>query len=110
MANKLEKLPQVSGGGTGAPGGGGFGDVGDDVKKPPLPPVGSPCYEDLFVKVQQLWPLHTITHVKPDSGNDYLRVESAFTGYVWGVTGKCVNGYIQIRYWVLQSPGYYGTS
>jgi hypothetical protein len=104
MPNLLQKLPQISEGGSG-PGSPTFGDEGDDPKKPPLPPVGSKCYEDLFNKVLQLWPLHTVTHVHPDKGNDYLRVSSMFTGYVWGVTGACVNGYIEIRYWVIQSPG-----
>lgn len=104
MANKLEKIPLVQDG-TGGGGTGGSHDEGDDPKKPPLPPAGTKCYEDLFAKVLRMWPLHTVTHVKPDKGNDYLRVSSLLAGYVWGVTGQCVNGYIQVRYWVIQSPG-----
>lgn len=104
MANKLEKIPLVQDA-TGGAGTGGSHDEGGDPKKPPLPPVGTKCYEDLFAKVLRMWPSHTVTHVKPDKGNDYLRVSGWFTGYVWGVTGQCVNGYIQVRYWVIQSSG-----
>jgi hypothetical protein len=108
MANRLEKIPQIGGSGGGNSGGGGGDD--EDPKKPALPPQGSPCYEDLLSKVQTLWPQHIVTHVKPDQGKDYLRVSSAFTGYVWGVTGECIGGYIRIRYWVIQSPGGFGSA
>lgn len=105
MPNRLEKLTQISGG-SGSPGSPGFVDVGGEVTPDkPLPPVGSKCYEDLFTKVQQLWPWHIVTHVKPDKGSDYLRVSDISGGYVWRVTGVCKNGYIEISYTLLQSPG-----
>ena len=104
MANRLEKTTQVIGG-AGVPGGGDFVDVGGEPADVGLPPVGSRCYEDLFVKVAQLWPNHIITHVKPDSGADYFRVSDFSFGYVWRVTGTCQNGYIKINYTLLQSPG-----
>lgn len=105
MSNRLEKLPQIAGGGGAPGGGGGVIDVGGGTSSPGLPPQGSRCYEDLFIKVAQLWPNHIITHVKPDKGGDYLRVSDFGGGYVWRVTGTCQNGYLNIDYALLQSPG-----
>lgn len=52
-----------------------------------------------------MWPNHVITRVNPDKGSDYLRVSDFSNGYVWRVTGTCLNGYIKIDYKLLQSPG-----
>ena len=105
MANRLEKVVQIVGGG-GAVDGGDFIDVGGEVTPDkPLPPVESKCYEDLFTRVQELWPTYIVTRVVPDKGSDYFRVSDIGGGYVWRVTGVCKNGYIEISYKLLQSPG-----
>lgn len=70
-----------------------------------MPPKESQCYGDLYAKVAQLWPYHTITYVKTDSGAEYFRVADFNGGYVWKVTGTCQNGYIEVRYSQLQIPG-----
>lgn len=103
MTNKLEKTPQFIGGGSGGTGGSG-GDSGGN-QSISLPPEGSKCYEDLLVKVAQLWPYHIIAHIQPDKGGDYLRVSDFGGDYVWRVTGTCQNGYIKINYTLIQSPG-----
>lgn len=110
MANTLIKNQgEPAGGGAGSGGSGGSGG-GGGTNGPGLPPQGSKCYGDLFAKVQKLWPNHQITYVKSDSGAEYLRVSDLGAyGYVWKVTGTCKNGYIEINYVVLQSPGI-GTS
>lgn len=104
MANRLEKLPQITGGGGGTSGssspeegGGGSGTS--------LPPTGSQCYVDLSSKIAKLWPNHIVTHVKPDKGGDYFRVSDLMGDYVWKVTGSCQNGVIKINYTLLQQPG-----
>lgn len=106
MANRLEKVVQIVGGGGGSGGGGGFGDVpGSESPGTGLPPQGTRCYEDLIVKVAQLWPKHIIVLVKPDKGAEYLRVSDLGDGYVWKVTGTCQNGYIKLNYTLIKSPG-----
>lgn len=104
MANTLVKNMTVSGGG-GAAEGGSHDEGGGGGSPGKLPPEGTPCYGNLWAKVMQLWPGHTIVHVRPDSGDDWLRVSDPTTGYVWMVTGTCAKGYIEIRYRLLQQPG-----
>lgn len=103
MSNLLEKIIQpVGGGGLGEGGSHNEGGGGTDGG---LPPAGSPCRGGLVAKVAQLWPFHTIVHVQPDKGGDYLRVSDLGNEYVWKVWGTCQNGYLKINYILLQQPG-----
>lgn len=103
MANKLEKLPGVSGGGGGGGGGG-----GDDGGGGGLPPEGSTCRGDMYSAIAELFPGQPIGSIWLENGKQIVTV--GYPGGVhWWITGaECRNGYVQLTY--RQAPGGYPQS
>lgn len=104
MANKLVKDPVKIGSGVVEGGSGGSG--GTPTPPPKLPPIGSQCYNTLMGRVLEIWKNYQVVHIKPDSGRDYLQVSSDGGDYVFHVTGGvCKNGYVEISYTQVKTPG-----
>lgn len=107
MANKLEKLPGVSGGGGG--GGGGDDGGGDDGGGGGgLPPEGSTCRGDMYSAIAQLFPGQPIGSIGLENGKQIVTV--GYPGVMqWWITGaECRNGYVQLTY--TQAPNLYTRS
>ncbi len=108
MANKLEKLPGVSGGGGGGGGGGGDDGGGGGGGGGSLPPEGSACRGDMYSAIAQLFPGQPIGSIWLENGKQIVTV--GYPGGVqWWITGaECRNGYVQLTY--MQAPGNYQRS
>ena len=92
MANRLEKLPGISGGGGGDDGGGGG-----------LPPEGSTCRGDMYSAIAELFPRQPTATYWLENGKQVVTV--GYPGGVqWWITGAaCKDGYVQLTY--TQVPG-----
>lgn len=101
MANTLVKMIQPAGG---DPSGGGY-NSGNEVPPGGIPPEGTKCRGDLVQKAREMFPGYRLNFVTPDRGPQWIRATSQDNTTIYKITGRCVKGYVQLDYQLLQQWG-----